>query len=487
MLKSATKLILVGSAFFLALLAVALPLRAQDEPQPPAEGKPKPAGASTPISLADPADIQNPEDATNTLTPDIMPVTGVLNPTLGSPQVLHSYWQPGIQWSGSIQSSGYGQTQNSQNTSWLINNFILGNLSVLQAWRNSELALNYSAGGFISSDSSQGNGYSQQLAISQTFHWNRWLLQLNDQFSYLPQTALGFGAGTGLGIPGVGGTVGPVIPGIGNNYVPNQGIYTAVGPRYSNAAVVQLTYSTSPRGSLTVSGSYGLLDFVQSGNVNSDFATGTIGYNYTITRQDSIGAFYRFSAYHYSGQPQANGDHSVNFAYSRKLAGRLALQIYAGPDFTTSRISTNGNSLAYGLNVGASISYSGKNGGLSGSYSHGVSNGGGVLAGSTADQLSFGATHKLTRVWNAQLNLGYTRNAALNTGIQTTSQTFNTWTVGGGVSRSVGRNGTFAVAYNADLTDYGQAGCVATACSSNQVYNYVTINFQWHTRPFVLP
>src|SRR5260221_6649747 len=125
-------------------------------------------------------------------------------------------------------------------------------------------------------------------------------------------------------------------------------------------------------------------DFLISGNINSDSTTGPIGYNYTLTRQDSFGAFYRFSAYHYSGQPQANGDHSFNFAYSRKLTGRLALQIYAGPDFTTSRISTNGNSLAYGVNVGASLSYSAKSGGLSGSYSHGISNGSGVLAGSTA-------------------------------------------------------------------------------------------------------
>jgi hypothetical protein len=485
MYMSVRKLILVSFVFSLTLLAGTLPLRAQDEPQPPVEGKPKPAGASTPIPITNPGDIQNAvEDVTNNLTPDITPLTGALTPTLGSPETLHSYWVPGIQWSGSIQSNGYSQTQNS---GWLMNNFILGNLSVLQVWRRSQLAVNYSAGGFISSDSSQGNGYSQQLAISQTFHWNRWLLQLNDQFSYLPQTSLGFGSGTGLGNPGVGGPVGPVIPGIGNSYVPNQGIYSAVGPRYSNSAVVQLTYTTSPRGSITMSGSYGLLDFVNSGNIDSDFTTGTIGYNYTFTRQDSLGVFYRFSAYHYSGEPQANGDHSFNFAYSRKLTGRLALQIYAGPDFITSRISTNGNSLAYGVNVGASLSYGAKNGGLSGAYSHGISNGSGVLAGSTADQLNFGANHKLNRIWSAQFNLGFAHNAALNTGIQTTSQSFNTWTVGGGLSRPAGRNGTLAVAYNADLTDYGQAGCVGTACSSNQVYNYVTINFQWHTRPLILP
>src|ERR1700739_377306 len=130
---SVRKIILASFTFSLTLLGGTLPLRAQDEPQSPVEGKPKPAGTSTPIPLTNPGDIQNPvEDAINNLTPDITPLTGVLTPTLGSPETLHSYWQPGIQWSGSIQSNGYSQTQNS---GWLINNFILGNLSVLQVWR----------------------------------------------------------------------------------------------------------------------------------------------------------------------------------------------------------------------------------------------------------------------------------------------------------------------------------------------------------------
>jgi hypothetical protein len=481
---TARKSILASIIFPLVLLAGVRPLRAQDEPQPPAENRPKPAGTSTPVPFVNPGDIQNQVDDTNNLRPDNTPLTGVLNPTLGSPEIRHSYWVPGFQWSGEIQSNGYNQAQNS---SWLINNYFVGNLSVLKVWRKSQFAVNYSAGGYISSDSSQGNGYTQQLALSQTFQWNRWLVQLNDEFSYLPQTSLGFGSGTGLGVPGVGGSVGPVIPGIGNNYVPNQGIYTALGPRYSNAAVVQLTYTVSKRGSITLSGSYGLLDFVESGNVNSDTTTATIGYNYTLTPKDSIGAFYRFSAYHYSGQPQANGDHSVNFAYSRKLTGTLALQLYAGPDFITSRIHTSGNSLNYGVNVGTSLMYGMKNGGLTVSYSHGVSGGSGVLTGSTADQLNFSANRKLNRMWTGQFNLGFAHNAPLTTSTATTLPGYNTWTVGGGVSRPVGRNATLAIAYNADITNYGQAGCVGTACTSSQTYHYVTMNFQWHTRPLILP
>ena len=53
-------------------------------------------------------------------------------------------------------------------------------------------------------------------------------MQILDQFSYLPQSAFGFGGGTNLGIPGVGGSIGPTIPGLGSSYVPNQSIYAGL-------------------------------------------------------------------------------------------------------------------------------------------------------------------------------------------------------------------------------------------------------------------
>jgi hypothetical protein len=472
-------------AFFLLsifFLMGARKLHAQDEPPVSGENKPKPAGATSPIPVLN-SGYQD-TDSNNLLTPDVTPVTGVLTPTLGSPPVLHSYWEPGIQWSGSIQSNSYNQTAN---TGWLMNNYFIGTLSLLQAWNGSQLAINYSGGGFISTDSTQGNGYYHQLALSQTYQRNRWLVQIVDQFSYLPESSFGFGGGSSLGTPGSGGSIGPVIPGMGNNYVPNQGIYTAVGPRYSNASSVQITYTTTPRGSITLSGTYALLNFVNSGNVNSDVTTGTIGYNYALTRKDTLGVFYRFSAYHFSGQPQAYGDHSANVAYGRKLTGRLALQLFGGPDFNVSRVSIQGKSLSTGVNVGANLRCAFEWGGLSAGYTHGISNGSGVLTGSTADQFNFGADRKLGRIWTGQMTLGYSRNTPITSVAGTTSQNYNTWTVGGGVSRALGRSATFAIAYNATIPDYGVSACTGTGCSSSQTYHYVTLNFQWHTRPFILP
>ena len=345
---AAQKLRLVSLFTLVALTTGSLSLWAQDQPQSPGEDKPRPAGTAfpTPLGVEDQGAESN-----NNLTPDNTPLTGVQTPTLGSPEVLHSYWVPGVQWSGSIQSNSYNQPASS---GWVMNNYFIGNLSLLKVWNGSQLALNYSGGGFVSTDSSQGNGFYQQLAFSQTFQWNRFVIQLLDQFSYLPESAFGFGGGTNLGLPGTGGSTGPVIPGMGNGYVPNQSIFNATGNRYSNASTVQLTYSISPRGSVTMSGTYGLLNFVEPGNVDNDTTIGTVGYNYILTREDSIGAFYRFSGFHFSGQPEAYGDQSINLAYSRKLTGRMALQVYGGPDFTTSRATTtNPSTLTYGVNAGS--------------------------------------------------------------------------------------------------------------------------------------
>ena len=459
-------------------------LRAQDNSQTPAEVKPKPAGTSFPLVGSGGQDDLN-SGSNNNLTPDNTPLTGVQTPTLGSPPVLHSYWQPGIQWSGSIQSSSYNQSANS---GWVMNNYFIGNVSLLKVWSgSSQLALNYSGGGFFSSDSSQGGGSYHQLALSQTFHWNRWLIQLLDQFSYLPQSAFGFGGGTGLGIPGGGGTIGPPIPGIGNGYVPNQSVL-GTGSQYSNASTVQLTYTTTPRGSITFSGTYGLLNFVNPGNIDNDTIIGTVGYNYALTREDSIGAFYRFSAFHFPGQPFAYGDHSINLAYSRKITGRLALQLFGGPDFTTSRATlTNPATVIHGVNAGGNMQYGFQKGGVSLGYIHGIAGGSGVLTGSSLDQINGTASHNLGRIWSGQLTGAYAHNTPIAALAQTNSQSYDTYTVGGGISRAAGRNGSFAVAYNATISSYGPSGCVGTVCSSSQTFHYITISYQWHTRPFVLP
>lgn len=476
------RVIFGGCILSLAFSLGALDLCGQETAQNPDAQKPKPAGSTYPIPTIDPNSQQDQENPL--LQPDNTPLTGIQTPTLGSPEMRHSYWQPGIQYAGTIQSNNSGQSGSSN---WTLDNFLIGNLSLLKAWNRSQLAINYSGGGTFSTNSSQGTGNYQLLALTQTFQWNRWGLQILNQFSYLPQSSFGFGGGTNLGIPGVGGPLGPTIPGISTSYVPSQSIYASLGPRYSNASALQVTLATSPRGSITMTGSYGILNFVDPGNVNNNTTTATVGYNYALSRENSIGGFYRFSSYHYPGEPQAFGDNSFNIAFSRKLTGRMALQFYGGPAITTFRVPVGGQSNKVGANVGLTLGYAFSNGGLSASYFHGLTGGSGVFTGSTVNQVNIGANHQLSRMWSGQCNFGFAHNSATVSSTSNIFPTYNSWFVGGGVSRPIGQNFNLAIAYTANVNAHNQSGCTGGSCSGNQFYNYVTINFQWHTRPFILP
>jgi hypothetical protein len=130
--------------------------------------------------------------------------------------------------------------------------------------------------------------------------------------------------------------------------------------------------------------------------------------------------------------------------------------------------------------------YAASRGGFALDFTHGTSGGSGVLLGSTNDYIDFSVNHALSRLWSGQVHAGYSRHTPLASAGQTNTQTYNTWSVGGGVSRPMGRYANLALSYTAQFTDYGLAGCTGTACTNNQTYHYVTINFQWHTRPFIL-
>ena len=468
-------------AFNLSLGAFAS--RAQEEPIPVPDAPPQPMPDAPPKSAghAFPGIAIGQQEGE--LQPDFSPLTGMQNATLGYPEIRHSYWVPGLQFSSNVQSNAYNQSGGSN---WYANNYFIGNLSLLEAWTRATLAVNYSGGGYVSTDSKQGNGFYQQLALTQNFQTERWLFQIIDQFSYIPQSSFGFGGGTNLGIPGVGGSLGTTIPGLGGNYIPNQSIY-GVGAFYNNVAALPATYALSRRGSVTISGSYGIMNFVEASNSDSNATVGSIGYNYGLSRNDTVGLVYRFSAYHFPGSPQAYGSNVISVAYGRKVTGHLAFRLFVGPEVTSYRIPVGTASSRTGVSTTANLTYGFQRAGLAFSYLHGFSGGSGVLVGSILDQATATASRNLTRVWTGNLNFGYAHNSSVAGTIQIGRPVYSSWFVGGGVSRPIGRNFNFAAAYSASTGQYSQSGCTGLGCNSTNTYNTVTVNFQWHPRPFVLP
>jgi hypothetical protein len=461
----------------------AVPLRAQQE----GEEKPKPA-ARVLLPLPDLGgdqqdDSANQDRGAQNLQPDNGPLTGVQAPTLGSPEMRHSYWAPGIQYSNTLRSSPLSLSANS---GWTSINYAAGNLSLFQGWRSSSLRLNYTGGRYFSNDSVQSDDQFHQLALEYQITERRWQLLFMEQFSYLPESSFGFGGSTGLSFPGIGGSLGTPVPGLQNSLVPNQSTFASVGSRYSSSSAAQLTYQMSARTSFTFAGVYGILRFVEPGNVESNNPTLTAGYNYALSQKNTIGISYRFSVYQFLGIPQAIGDHSAQLNYGRKVTGRIALQLAGGPEVTFYRIPISSKTQRNSVSGNATLTYAFKRGGVSLNYSHGVSGGGGVLVGSSADQAGVSANRQLTRIWQGNLNFSYAKNAGLTNLNGVSSPAYNSWYAGAGLNRPFGRETDFSIAYQAQNQNTNFSLCSGPGCGTNYLVHQITLSFQWHTRPFVL-
>lgn len=446
------------------------------------EEKPKPAAKTYgPIGGED----QDATQAPDTIQPDNRPLTGIQDPTVGTQMERHSYWVPGVSYYNFLQSNG--QTQGGANN-WNSTSYIAGNVSLLENWSRSQLAVNYSGGGDFSTDSALGNGWFQQLGATQTFTQERWQLTLLDEFAYLPQAQFGFGVGTGLAMPGIGGSLGPGSTGLTGGLNPGQSIFTAIGPRYMNTAGAQVNYSLSARSSVTVGGVYSILRFTNSGNIESNDYIGNAGYNYQLTRLDTIGLLYRFSSFHYLGSPQAIGDHTIQAAYGRKITGRMALQLAGGPEISNFRIPQGASTKTQyvGVSGSATLTYAFQRGSVSFNYLHGLTSGSGVFLGATTDQVTGSATRRLTREWTGSAHLGYARNRNAETAQNVSNQSYNTIYVGGAVARPLGRNASFSVGYTGYIENSNNTICAGVNCGSSFTTNQISIGISWHTRPLVL-
>jgi hypothetical protein len=453
--------------------------------EPETEAPPKPAAkAYPPIELGD---DQETDQGPIALQPDDRPLTGLQELTVGTTPEKHSYWIPGISYTNFIESSAQAQAQGG-GTNWNSTSYITGNLSLLQNWGTAQLSLNYSGGEAISTDSAIGNGQFHQFHAVQTFNWGRWRLTLLDQFAYLRQAQFGFGAGTGIAIPGVGGPLAPSLPGLQSGLTPGQSVFTQVGPVTSNSFGTQFNYALTPRSSVTIGGVFSILRFTEPGNIESNDVVLNAGYNLQVSKTDTLGMSYRFSAYEYLDSPQAIGVHVIQAAYGKKITGRLALRLSGGPEITSFRVSpgvVTGTQYIDGAGS-ASLSYAFSAGSASLSFNHGATNGSGLLFGALSDQVIGGANRKLTRVWSGNVSLGYTRNATLAGSNTAPNQVYDTVYVGAGVRRPVGRTADFTLNYTANIQTSNNAVCAGANCGTNFTSHVITVGLNWRWRPFVL-
>jgi hypothetical protein len=453
----------------------------QDQ-QPSSDDSTKPKSAARSIPAAQDSD-QDDSD-TGTLQPDTRPLTGVQTPNLGAPEIGHSYFVPGIQLMETARTVSLGEATGAD---WSSSSFVAGSMSLYNVTNRSELSANYTGGGYFSSDGAQGTGMFHQLGVTQTFKWKRWQLSLIDQFSYLPESAFGFGVGTGFSVPGISGILAPTLPELQGNLQPNQTAFTANGTRYSNSAATELVYKFR-RSSINLSGTYAILRFLEPGNINTDMDNLNFGYDYQLSGKSSIGVVYRLTEYHFLDTPQALTDHAFHFAYGRKITGRLALQLFGGPDLAMFRQPIGNQSQRLSPSYGATFDYAMPRTDVVLAYNHGVSNGGGVLIGADTDQITLEVDQHINRRWQGTISFGFARNNGLGdfSNVLQQGENFDSYVIGGALNHALARDANLTMAYSSRIQISTQNLCTAGSCGAGYTQHQLSVALSWHARPFVM-
>lgn len=426
------------------------------------------------------------------LAPDTRSLAGAQDLSVGAPKTGHSFWAPYFDVSSTLASNSLSGS----GTGWTGWGAFFGGVDLQRTSGNSDLILTYLGGDGVSSNNGR-NSILQQLGVGERLTFRRYSVTFLDQALYTPEAAFGYAGIGGANLFSTGGNIG-----LQSGFLPEQSIVTALGQRISNASIVEFNTFLTPRSTLTFVAAYGTLIFFDNSLNNNYQATFQAGYNYLLTRKDSIALLYRFSALRYDHIAQSINNNSLLVSYARRVTGRLAFQIFAGPDIVFSQtpipgsLGTSGGTVGtpgtnrteqYFWHVTANVDYRLRRTTFEASYNHGVVGGSGVLAGAVSDRVSFLATRQLTPTLHGTLLGGYSRNRGLTiipgSILATSNQVYDYGFANVSFARSLLRSMNLSVGYQANYQNSNSSFCVTATCGTTFLQHQVFLALGWHPRP----
>lgn len=417
--------------------------------------------------------------------PDTRPLAGAQQIGLGTQPIEHSYWQPMVSVFSTFDSNSFGS-----GSGWANFESFLGSVELHRESARNDLMLVYAGGGTVTSDSSIGNTVLQQLELGDKITFRRTEISFFNSTTYIPEASFGYGGLGGVNLPGTG------MLGLGE-FVPEQSILAARDQRVSNADLGQVNYRVSRRTSVTLLGGYSLLHFLGGGFFDFREPMVQAGYNYQWTGKDTVALLYRFDDFQFTGLGESIRDNRADVSYGRRVTGRAAFEVQAGPEAvffnisnpsatgtgTSGTVTTGGSSSQLLWNLNSSLTYAVPRGTVSFAYSHGVNGGSGVLVGAVADTVSVGGTRALSQTFTANARFGYARNTSLNGPIQLIgTRDYDYWFGGADLSRAFGRYLTLLLSYQYQRQTSSAPVCIGSDCGTF-TRNLISVGVTWRDHP----
>ena len=356
-----------------------------------------------------------------------------------------------------------------------------GSLNFDRNWSRYHLTTSYSGGDSYNMSQIPPNGMFHDLLIVQQADWDRWHVLLRDDFRAAPGASF---TGQGMGGPGLIAQFSSMLTAsmstLSPAFIPSETIDTGNTMRYRNSLLGQAEYSFSRRSAFTFAGSYGILHFASTGYFSSQMMNAQVGYDYLLDPSNSIAILGSYGKIDYTGITNTLTNYMAALAYGRKITGRLAFQIAAGPQQIRSA-GGDANFQLWVTSVNSALSYERRRGGLTLHFMRGLTSGSGVFIGATSNTISGAAHYRLTRFWMANLNAGYALNKSLPIAGAPT-RNFDTWFVGANLGRRIGSHVRFNLNYGLQRQN-NPAVCPVTYCGPTGFQQTVGVTANWHLRP----
>lgn len=414
------------------------------------------------------------------------PLTGAEAFLFGNNEEAHNFFQPRVDYYAQSNSNGFYTVGTAKIVTFYS---IYGGLKLDRTSGRSEFTLDYSGGGMLVPGISSMNSLMEQFTASETHRWRRWTLLLNDQYSYLPESAFGSTIGDlGNFGAGISGAFGQGLSYLNSAFSPNQSVLTPNGRRISNDFLSQVEYKLSPRSSLTATGSYGILRFAGPALFNNSEAIFQFGYNHQLSRRETIGLLYRYGGIRLSGRGLAVLDYATQLSFERQFGERLVLRLAVGPEVTATRVGMTGSKTVVFPGIDGSLHYNLHQTDLGLSYLQSVTGGAGVLPGAETSAVSASVGRTVRRFWHGSVGFGYAVNQALATeSVFTPGQRFDTWFTSFQISRPVGRDISLFLDYTERRQTSRLPFCTGPVCGPNPSGHQITLGVSWQRRPMPLP
>jgi hypothetical protein len=418
------------------------------------------------------------------MAPDDHPLSGAITPGLGTWGGRHSFYRPGFRIAEDLDTNPSLEGLEGSSLRGYCN--MKGELQFVQFWSN-DAEMRYSGAIRYNTDATQrvNEHFSdlQDLSLVKQFQGRRSTVVLSDQLYYSLYSNF-----AGAGMEGLGDLETPLdqMTGLGTmqlsstslqqQYLPSQTVLTERTSRISNAAVGELDYRLTGRGTATVTASYGLLQFPSAALIDSNQSLISAGYNYKRSALDTFALEYDFGYFRFPGEGTDIRNHFVQVEYSRRITGRLSASGGIGPQFTLVQAKQQEHSIVTWQGQG-NIQY--RQGRLAARVgaSRLLTSGAGVAYGSQTEGVQGGLAYDMSRRLASSLNFGLSRNQDLLTG-RTISLEYANVTL----TRRTGRYATFFLTYYV-AHQLSSENCVGLLCQPTGTRQVGGIGFSWSYRP----